>query len=138
MVSQESSYLRQGKPEKEWNYWTYDSAGKLTDFRRGRGDALENHYTNFVCDNQARLTAFEYRQGPGDQLQNRITLVYSSDGQTVVTSKYDATGTLFETLSETLNTAGKVIRAVIGETDFRLRPAGTPHPAVNRRLPARE
>src|SRR5437764_835373 len=47
LVSEETSFDSNAQQPNAWNYWKYDEHGKLIDYKRGRGDKLENHETNF-------------------------------------------------------------------------------------------
>ena len=48
LVSQESTFPNSRQPRpKSWNYWVYDKSGKLIEYRRGSGDQIQNHDTNF-------------------------------------------------------------------------------------------
>ena len=109
---------------RAWNYWTYDADGKLTDFRRGRGDTLENHYSNFQHDNQGRLTSFEYRQGAKDELQNRTAFEYSPGGDTVTEKEYDATGGMLHSISSVIDSKGRVSQVTIIERDWKTKMPG--------------
>jgi hypothetical protein len=61
-VSQETTFLHTRQPvPKAWNYWVYDPSGKLTEYRRGRADQIQNHDSNFKRDAQGRLTSYEVR-----------------------------------------------------------------------------
>jgi hypothetical protein len=47
LVSQETT-IQGGKVlPKSWDYWTYDESGKLIEYRRGSGETIQNHETNF-------------------------------------------------------------------------------------------
>lgn len=115
--------VRPGLPAQPmmWNYWKYDSAGKLTAFRRGRGDALQNHYTNFKRDNQGRLTSHEYRQEPGDHLAYRTEYNYSTDCKIITETHYGKDSAPFRKVIETLDPKGKVNGANITEWDWRTK-----------------
>ena len=127
LVAQESTYLdsRQPRP-KSWNYWTYNESGKLTEYRRGSGDELENHDTNFKRDAQGRLTSYEYRQGPKDELLNRTEFSYSADGKTVDFSQYDAGGAVIQSNTQTVDDRGHVVTAVIRNRDWQTKQMTAP------------
>jgi len=129
IISRETSFVRpQGQPgPKAWSYWKYDPSGKLSEFRRGRGDALENHYLNFAHDNQGRLTGFEYHQGAKDELSTRSEYAYSSDGKSVTRTQYDKDGAFLDSLNENLNGQGKINDATIVERDWQTK---KPKPAI--------
>jgi hypothetical protein len=122
LVSQESTFpnSRQLTP-KRWNYWRYDESGKLIDYRRGSGDQIENHVTNFKHDARGRLTSYEYRQGPKDELFSRTEFTYSADGRTVVFSQYDADGAVTESNTQTVDDQGHVVTAVIQDRDWQTK-----------------
>jgi len=126
MISSESSWATQGKPVKAWTYWKYDQSGKLTDFSRGRNDALENHYTNFARDDKGRLLSFEYRQGTKDDLLNQTKFVYSSDGMTITRTESDSSGAFLNSVTEVLNAKGQVIQATIVDPDLQTKRPGAP------------
>ena len=73
LVSQETTFRnsKQFQP-KSWNYWVYDKSGKVIEFRKGRGDEIENHTTNFKRDAQGRLTGY-------DDMKHTKTTSYSGD-----------------------------------------------------------
>jgi hypothetical protein len=129
ILSREYTFVRPGKPAqpKGWEYWKYDVSGRLADFRAGRGDALQNHYTNFKRDTQGHLTSVEYRQGAKDEPQLRTEFEYSPDGQTVKTIEYGAGGAPFRSVTEILDPKGRVSQATIEETDWRTK---KPKPAL--------
>jgi hypothetical protein len=128
IVSTESSLMVQGKPVKQWNYWKYDETGKLTDFSRGRSDAIENHYTNFTRDANGRLTGFEYRQGPSDAVSTHTAFAWSSDGRKITQTNYDHNDEFLLSLSEILSDRGEVKQATIIERDWKTK---RPKPPVN-------
>jgi hypothetical protein len=119
-VSQESTSSNKTRP-KFWNYWTFDPSGKLTDYRRGSGDAIQNHDTNLKRDGQGRLTSFEYRQGAKDELSSRTEFRYSPDGKTVDYTSYDATGDVTLSTTNTLDDQGHVVSVVIREWDWQTK-----------------
>jgi hypothetical protein len=127
LVSEESTFRDNKKPRpKFWNYWTYDQAGMLIEYRRGSGDELQNHDTNFKRDEQGRLMSFEYRQGAKDELSSRTEFRYSADGKTVDSALYGATGDEIRTSTQTTDDLGLVVLAVIRERDWRTKKPKTP------------
>jgi hypothetical protein len=120
LVSQESTSSNKTRP-KFWNYWTFDPSGKLTEYRRGSGDAIQNHDTNFKRDGQGRLTSFEYRQGAKDELFSRTEVHYSSDGKTVDDTSYDAAGDVTRATTNTLDDQGHVVSIMIRERDWQTK-----------------
>jgi|SRR5579871_406716 len=127
LVSQESSFPNSRQPRpKFWNYWVYDKSGKLIEYRRGSGDQIQNHDTNFRRDAQGRLTAYEYRQGPKDELASRTDFRYSADGKTVDFTQYDEAGAVTQSRTQTLDEEGHVVMAVIRDRDWRTKQLKTP------------
>ena len=122
LVSQESTFP-EGKTTqaRAWNYWKYDEGGKLIEYRRGRGDTIQNHETNFTRDEQGRLTGFEYHQGAKDVLESRTEFRYSPDGKSVDTIYYDQAGEVFRRMTQTMDGEGRVTQAVIQERDWRTK-----------------
>jgi hypothetical protein len=126
-VSQEFTFSNGKNPQpKSWNYWVYDKSGKLTEFRHGSGDELQNHETNFKRDLQGRLTSFEYRQGAKDELFSRSEFRYSSDGRTIESPIYDAAGDVTRLTTQKVDDQGHVISAVIIQRDSRTKKLKAP------------
>jgi hypothetical protein len=122
LVSQESTFPNSKRPEpKGWSYWTYDESGKLLEYRRGSGAELQNHLTNFKRDAQGRLTSYEYRQGPNDELFSRTEYSYSADGKTADFSQYDADGAVMESTTQIVDDQGHVVTAVIRDRDWQTK-----------------
>lgn len=46
---------------QEWQKWSYDEHGRLSDFRAGRDNVEWNHYLNFKYDDDGRPLGYEYR-----------------------------------------------------------------------------
>jgi hypothetical protein len=127
LVSQESTFPNSRRPRPKFrNYWVYDKSGKLIEYRRGSGDQIQNHDTNFKRDAQGRLTSYEYRQGPQDQLFSRTELRYSADGKTVDFTQYDAAGAVIQSRTQTVDDEGHVVRAAIRDRDWRTKQMKTP------------
>jgi hypothetical protein len=127
LVSQEATFPNSKQPKsKFWNYWVYDESGKLIEFRRGSGDEIQNHDTNFKRDAQGRLTSYEVRQGPKDELFSRTELSYSTDGRTVDSSQYDADGAVIESSTQTVDDQGHVVMAVFRDRDWRTKQMQAP------------
>jgi hypothetical protein len=127
LVSQESTFPNSRQPRpKFWNYWVYDKSGKLIEYRRGSGDQIQNHDTNFKRDAKGRLTGYEYRQGPKDELFSRTELRYSADGKTVDFTQYDAAGAVIQSRTQTVDDQGHVVMAVIRDRDWRTKQMKTP------------
>ena len=127
LVSQELTFPNNRRPApKAWNYWVYDPAGKLIEYRRGSGDEIQNHDTNFKRDGRGRLTSYEYRQGPKDELFSRTELRYSDDGKTVDLTQYDSAGAVTQTTTETLDDQGQVVMAVNRDRDWPTKQMKSP------------
>jgi hypothetical protein len=119
LISQESAIAAPGKATVHvWNRSEYDESGMLTDFRRGRGDVLENHFTNFRRDSMGRVTSYEYRQGAGDALATRYEYAYEPSGSFRL-SEFDSAGVFFHSVDVTLDARGRVAAAKILETDWK-------------------
>jgi hypothetical protein len=127
LVSQETTFPDSRQPvPKSWSYWVYDPSGKLTEYRKGRADQIQNHDTNFKRDGQGRLTSYEYRQGPKDELFSMTELRYSNDGKTVDITQHDAAGAIMQTMTQSVDDQGHVVAAVIRDRDWRTKQMKTP------------
>ena len=127
LVSQESTFPNSKRPmPKFWNYWIYDKSGKLIEYRRGSGDQIQNHDTNFKRDAQGRLISYEYRQAPRDELFSRTDFRYLNDGKSVEITQHDAAGALVESMTQTVDDQGHVVTAVIRERDWPTKQMKTP------------
>jgi hypothetical protein len=122
LLSRETTSISRGRTDatKAWANWKYNDSGKLIEFRRGKGEVLQDHYTNFKRDQQGHLLNLEWRQGRNDLLQQRTEFEYSPDGKTVRESDFDKNGVLFNSRIETLEN-GRVSKVEIHETDWRTR-----------------
>lgn len=110
LVSMESAFpdAKKATP-KAWNYWTYDNHGKLTEYRRGRGTAIENHELGFKYDSRGRLLGFEYRQFSQDKPFSRTDISYSSDGKTVAVTRTFAESKIVDRSTRILDVQGRVV-----------------------------
>ncbi len=127
LVSQETTSPQSGQPTpKAWSYWAYDLSGKLTEFRKGRAEQIQNHDTNFKRDAKGRLTSYEYRQGPKDELFSRTELRYSNDGKTVDITQFDAARAIVQSTTEGLDDHGRVVTTVIRDRDWQTKQIKTP------------
>lgn len=127
LVSQESTFPHSRQPRpKFWNYWVYDKSAKLIEYRRGSGEQIQNHDTNFRRDAQGRLTSYEYRQGPKDELFSRTELHYSADGKTVDFIQYDAAGEVVQSGTQTVDDQDHVVMAVTRNRDSGTKQMKTP------------
>lgn len=114
LVSIETNYPNARKPQPiAWNYWTYDSRGRLTEYRRGRGTEIQNHEVGFRYDNQGRLLGFDYKQGRDDQLFSHTDISYSSDGKTVVVTQTFAGTKIVDRSTRTLDEKGRVVQVAL-------------------------
>ena len=127
LVSQETTFLHTRQPvPKAWNYWVYDPSGKLTEYRRGKADQIQNHDTNFKRDAQGRLTNYEVRQGAKDELFSRTELRYLNDGKTVDITQHDAAGAIMQSTTQSVDDQGHVVTAVIRESDWQTKQMKAP------------
>lgn len=127
LVSQESTFPNSRQPRpKFWNYWVYDQSGKLIEYRRGSGGQIQNHDSNFKRDAQGRLTSYEYRQGPKDELFSHTELRYSAGGKTVDFTQHDAAGAVVQSRTQSVDNQGHVVMAVIRDRDWRTKQMKTP------------
>jgi len=117
--ARDTTYVRQGKARGSafWERWTYDGEGRVIDFRRGRGDSPENHFTNVKYDRDSRLTSLEYRQGPADELFSRTEYRYQGGGLISMT-EYNAHGEQVQVVNSVLKD-GRVVSADFAERDSR-------------------
>jgi hypothetical protein len=65
-----------------WETYQYDPGGNLVDFRRGRGQSLQNHYVS-KYDASDRLSERQVRQGEKDELLFTEQFVYAGNPPTV-------------------------------------------------------
>jgi hypothetical protein len=112
LISEEATFPESKTPQA-WNYWKYDERGKLIDYRRGRGEELQNHETGFTRDPRGRLTGYEYHQGNKDSLLTRTEFRYSLDGKVTETINYNATGEVTDSPTQTTDVEGHVVHVVI-------------------------
>jgi len=111
LVGIESTFPDARRPQlTAFNYWTYDSNGKLTEYRRGRGAEIQNHEINFRYDSQGRLLAFDYRQGKDDKLFSHTDIGYSSDDRTVVVTRTFPGNKIASRSTRVLDGKGRVVR----------------------------
>lgn len=111
LVSIESTVPGAKKPTpKAWNYWTYDSQGKVTEYQRGRGSSIENHELGFQYDSQGRLLALDYRQGANDQPFSHTQISYSNDGRTVIVTKTFTGTKIVDRSTRVLDDQGRVVQ----------------------------
>jgi hypothetical protein len=120
LISQEGTFPNSKWP-KTWTYWTYNSSGKLVEFRRGRGETIENHDANFKYDSKGRLIGYECRQGAEDELFSRTELKYSPDGNTVYYTQFSADGSIFEKSTQTLDEQGHVTMALTNQQNWETK-----------------
>jgi hypothetical protein len=123
IMAEISNFTRDGKPSapEEWNYWTYNAAGLITDFRRGRGNTLENHYTNLKYDQQGRLTSFEYHQGASDALFTRTAYKYVDERRLIEEAVYDEHGERFHSRIEFLDDQGRVVQVIFNDKGSKVQ-----------------
>ena len=89
-----------------WSRFIYDSSGRVIEFRRGSGTALENHFLNYKYDSEGRPASWDYRQGATDDLFSRTEVKYV--GSTVEKTAYDKDGRKTDMQVQGLDDAGRV------------------------------
>jgi len=92
---------------QEWQQWTYDDHGQLSDFRAGRDKAEWNHYLNFKYDAQGRPLGYEYLDSKigGSPVFTEI----SYSGKTVALSRLGENRNKFFEQVQVLDDRGRVI-----------------------------
>src|SRR5262249_25111990 len=66
LVSQETTFPNSKKPRpKFWNYWEFDQSRKLIEYRRGSGDQIQNHTTEFQT--RWARAPHQFRVSPGSK-----------------------------------------------------------------------
>jgi hypothetical protein len=110
------TFTADGKPvgEEFWQTYQYDPSGQLVDFKRGRGQKLENHYVS-KYDTAGHLIQREIRQGLPDAIvyteqylysgkpatvQRRIVTPKSGAGRDSIKFRFDEEGNVAELWSE--------------------------------------
>jgi len=68
--------------EEFWETYQYDPGGNVLDFRRGRGQVLQNHFVS-KYDESGRISERQIRQGEKDELLFTEQFVYAGDPPTV-------------------------------------------------------
>lgn len=76
---------------QEWQRWSYDENGRLSDFRAGRDKVEWNHYLNFKYDADGRPLRYEYCDSKLGGPPVLAEISYS--GKTVTLSRLDGTET---------------------------------------------
>ncbi len=99
-----------GKPlgEEVWQTFKYDTAGRLLEFRRGRGQKLENHSVSGY-DASGRLIRREIRQGEKDILVYTEKFRYTGDPSTVERTVVLPSGKAREPSRFRLDAAGRAV-----------------------------
>ena len=113
LVATETTFPNTNKP-MFWNYWAYDSQGKLSEYRRGSGADLQNHELSFRYDTMGRIQRFETRQGSSDQPFSRTEFRYSKDATEVSRITSYAAGNIVDLTKYVLNDKGLVVRVDLG------------------------
>lgn len=114
LVSMETTFPTSQKARpKAWGYWSYDSSGKLMEYRRGGGSELQNHELNFKHDVRGRLLAFEYRQGADDKPFSRTEISYSDDGKTIGVSRRFLESKIVDRSTRVLDEQSRTVRVVL-------------------------
>jgi YD repeat-containing protein len=113
LVSMDTTFPDNKKAAVHWSYWTYDSGGKLKEYRRGGGSTIENHELGFQYDNKGRLLRFENRQGADDAPFSRTEVTYSNDAKRVVVTTVFAGTKIIDRSARTLDDQGRVVRVML-------------------------
>lgn len=92
---------------QDWQQWSYDEHGRISEFRAGRNNAEWNHYSNFKYDAQGRSLGYEYRDSKFGGPPTFTDVAYS--GKTVTLSRLDANGRKFFEQVQILDDKGWVI-----------------------------
>jgi hypothetical protein len=92
---------------EEWQRWTYDEHGRVSDFRAGRDKAEWNHYLNFKYDAQGRPLGFEYVDSKigGPPVFTEI----SYTGKTITSSRFGENRNKFFEQVQLINDQNRVI-----------------------------
>jgi hypothetical protein len=117
--------LSQGGAVQE-QVWTYDAAGRLTEFKGLQGGKIANHFSAFLYDAQGRITGREYRQGPADALQLRAEYDYSADGRRISEATYDEKRERIRTSIRTLDEQGRIVSFEESAREWKTHEWGTP------------
>lgn len=96
-----------------WGNWTYDGRGKLTEYRRGSGTAIQNHELGFHYDDKGRLLGYEFRQGAEDKPFSRTEISYSGDGKTIVVTQTFAGTKIIDRSTRILDDQGRVVQVMV-------------------------
>jgi hypothetical protein len=92
---------------QEWQHWSYDEHGRLSDFRAGRDKAEWNHYLNFKYDSEGRPLGYEYRDSKIGGSPGLTELSYS--GKTVTMSRFGENRQKFFEQVQVLDDKGRVV-----------------------------
>lgn len=125
--AREMTYFRQGKPDGVpfRESWTYDEAGRVVDFQRGRGEKLQNHLTKVTYNSGSRLTSLEYHQGPADELFSRTEYTYQDSGNLIRMVENGAHGEQLQVVTSVLKD-GRVAAAEYAEWDSKTKRLNKP------------
>jgi hypothetical protein len=69
---------------QEWQTWSYDTKGRLSDFRDGQDQAEYNHYLNFKYSPGGRPLGYEYRPSGADGPSTYTEFRYERNKVTMV------------------------------------------------------
>jgi YD repeat-containing protein len=120
-LTRETTILAGGKSNGplQQQTWTYDVAGRLTEFRSSQGGKVQNHFTNFRYDAQGRIKAREYHQGPADALQSRVEYDYSADGRRISEVTFDEKNERIQTSVRAVDERGQVSEYEFANRDWK-------------------
>ncbi|MEQ1887102.1 MAG: hypothetical protein ABL967_18720 [Bryobacteraceae bacterium] len=136
LMSREATIPAKKDGPKYWDYFTYNSSGKLGEYKRGQGDEIQNHELNFKRDAEGRLLGYEYRQGATDSLFRTTQFSYSADGATYSKTETDSSGDTLSITTYSLDKNGDVVRVVLQQRNWKTKTLEKPI-TVNLRHDAR-
>jgi YD repeat-containing protein len=127
-LTRKTTILRDGAasgPVQE-QIWTYDAAGRLTEFRGTQGGRIANHFVGLRYDARGRITGREYRQGPSDAFQSRVEYEYSAEGQRITEVDYDEKNERIRTSIRILDDRGRIVAFEESARDWKTHEWGPP------------
>jgi len=112
---------------KAWNYWVYDPSGKLTEYRRGKADQIQNHDTNFKRDAQGRLSPVTSivrdRKTSCSAARNCATRMTARPSISPSTTRL---ARFVQSTTQSVDDQGHVVTAVIRDRDWRTKQMKAP------------
>jgi hypothetical protein len=118
-----TSYAGDGKAfgPSSWKRWSYDASGHAIEYRAGKGEVLQNHFTNFKFDSRARVSSVEYRQGKDDALLYRAEYIYRDGARKLDIIEYDANEERLRSQVRTLDEHGRIVEVEFKERDWKTK-----------------